>query len=98
MDAGTKMFSPWVGSQFSYDTPPTLQSHVITGVVTGIEQDGKAVLRVGSGLSIDNGEWFASEDEARRRLVVMLCDKWEALRTQIDKATASLRSNSEVRA
>lgn len=91
MDAGTTLYRPWVGYQFSYDTAPRLNSHISQGVCTGIEHDGKMVLREGSGLTVDDGEWFASEVEAKRRLIEKMLDRWEALRTQIDLLTAELR-------
>jgi len=91
MDAGKTLYRPWVGSQFSYDNPPRLAAHISQGVCTGIEHDGKTVLREGSGLTVDDGGWFESETEARRHLIEKLCDRWEALRLQIDLMTAELK-------
>jgi len=93
MDAGTTLYRPWVGSQFSYDKKPQLTTHIRRGVCTGIEHDGRAVLREGDGLTVDDGEWFATEAEARRKLVELLIDKWESLRVQIDTATAALKQH-----
>ena len=90
MDAGQTMYRPWCGSQFSYDKKSELSTFIRQGVCTGIEHDGRTVLSEGQGLVVDDGEWYATEAEARRRLVVMLIEKWEALRVQIDAATAEL--------
>lgn len=93
MDAGTTLYRPWVGSQFSYDKKSELSTFIRQAVCTGIEHDGKAVLREGQGLAVDDGEWFATEVEARRRLVELLIEKWESLRVQIDTATAALKQH-----
>lgn len=93
MDAGKTLYRPWVGNQFSYDSKSELSTFIRQAVCTGIEHGGKAVLREGVGLVADDGEWFATEVEARRRLVELLIEKWESLRVQIDTATAALKQH-----
>jgi hypothetical protein len=95
MEAGQTVYRPWVGSQFSYDTNPELTTHIRKAVCTGIQHDGKMVLREGQGLVVDDNEWFASEAEARRSLIVLLRVKMEAISKQIEKAVAAF---SEVQA
>ena len=98
MDAGTVVYRPWVGSQFSYDAVPELTTHIRKAVCTGIEHDGKAVLREGHGLVVDDNEWFATEAEAQRGLIVMLRLRMYALNMQIEKAIAALGKADEVAA
>ncbi len=92
MIIGTTVFNPWVGNEFQGVAYDRLNSYIFKGVVTGIEQDGKDVVRQGDRLLIAKpSEWFDTEVAAKRRVVEILLDRWEALRKQIDTATAELR-------
>lgn len=81
-----EVYRPYVGSQFSFESPPQLPTYVVRGRRTDIKDGDRQVIRtVGGGmLEVDDGTWFDSPLEAKRKLALMLCDKIDALRVQVD--------------
>ncbi len=81
-----EVYRPYVGSQFSFGSPPQLPTYVVRGRRTDIKDGDRQVIRtVGGGmLEVDDGTWFDSPLEAKRKLALMLCDRIDALRVQVD--------------
>lgn len=91
--AQQKYYSPYVGNTFGYTDDPALFTHIAVGELTDLVDDGRRVVRLAGGtLAKLDDSWFATEVEAKRRMAVMLCDRLDQIRRQIDGLISEIKA------
>lgn len=91
-----QVFRPYVSGTFTFSNPSTLPTYILKGVVTDIRDGERRLIRTAGSLQVDDGEWFATEREAKRKLALMLCDRIDAIRSQVDEITAEIRAAEQI--
>ena len=99
MDVGTILYSPWVSSSFDHADKRRLPVFIARATATGIEVNGREVLREGHGLvEYDPARWFKTEAEAKRQAIELLGERLACLRDQIEEEVIALAKIIEVQA
>lgn len=88
-----KYYRPYVGHQFGYVGDEGLCTYITQAELTDLVDDGMPLLRLGkTQLTKLDDAWFETEIEAKRKLAILLCERLDLIRKQIDAVISEIKA------